>query len=416
MKTKQWASWLLAGIMALGHSPLPVTATGLTAAPPATQTGTTVPETTKSVEAAEAAAAPVVLTRDTAWMEVRALHAIRNAVLDEQEALEDWKNAVLLAEQLDPDKMVVENPFTGEDMELFFNDTLRMRLNQQITVNPQSMEFQYQTKAKITKVTTATLENTMNSLLLGLHAAQNEVVSKERAVKLAEQTLTRTRASFAAGRVVQLDVDTDALALKKAEATLRAAERSRENMARNYNRFVGKPLDRDVRVRLKPQGTLPEGEVDDFVLKALENRMEIFIERGTIAIQEAQAESMTYLNVHVNDADVVLEYARTLLSAEQGKVKLTDAQRKITAEIRAAHLRLRMSELDVVNTRETLARQQAKLVTVQSNIAAGRLPAYADDALVAAIEDIKAGIVTAQLSLDADVRKFLLATTEGPGL
>ena len=405
MKAKQWASWLLAGIMALGQAPVAATAATVPAAPVTTAAAT-----------ADVPPQAVVLTRDDALLEVRALQAIKNAVLDEQQALKDWKNAVLRAEQLDPDKMVVENPFTGEDMEFFFSDTVRMRQMQVKTVVPQQLELAHALRVKSVKVITATLENTMDSLLLGLHAAQNEVLSKERAVTLAEQTLARTQASFAAGRVVQLDVDADALALRKAEAALRASVRARENMVRNYNRFVGKPLDRDVRVRLNPGGRMPEGQADDFVLQALETRMDIFQQRGTIALNEKQAESMTYLNVHVNDADVAIEYARTLLQIEQGRLQLENEQRRITAEIRAAHLRLRMSELDVANTRETLARQQAKLKTIQSNIAAGRMPAYADDALEAAIEDIKAGLVTAQLSLDADVRKFLLATREGPGL
>ena len=426
MKAKQWASWLLAGLMALGQAPLAanavttgvvtVTQTEAVAAPATTQSAVPATETAPTDVAPGVSAQTItVLTRVLARREVLALQPVLNASLDAKKAYEDWQNSILRADQLDTEKVVVKNPFTGENIDILFSDNVQMQLQMSKYLQPMQLELQYLALTRAVNVTTHSLENAMDSLLLGLHAAQNDILSRERSKAVAEQTLARTEASFAAGRVLQIDVDTDALALRKAEAALRAAKRSRENLVRSYNKFVGKPIERDVQVRLTPDGTLPNQAADDYVLTAMNDRLELFQKRGTILLLEKQAEIMTFRDLHVNDPDVRLDRENVLLQAEQTRLQLARDQRQITAEIRAAYLRLKVAELDITSTRNTLAQQRERLATIQSNMKAGRLPAYADDALLAGIADLEAGIVTARLSLDNDIRKFRQAAGYGPG-
>lgn len=404
MKGKAWASWLLAGMMAFGQGPAVATASVI----PATQ-----PEVLQNEVSAQTVK---VLTRAEALKEVKALRAIHNASLDEREAFDDWQNAVKRAEQLDTEKFIVRNPFTGEDMEITYSDKVQLQLRIQKYWLPDQLEQVYRLSAMGTALVINTLENTMDSLLLALHAAQTDIRSKERARVLASQTLVRTKASLAAGRVIQLDVDADALALKKAEAALAAAERARDNLVRNYNRFVGMPLEREIQVSLTPMGNVPLLASDDYVLKAMEHRLELFQARGNIPLKEEQAELMTFKDLYLQDPDIRLDREAILLEWEQAKAQLPEKQRAITAEIRAAYLRMKISELEILSTRDTLAKQKAKLTALEAQMGAGRLPAYADDALRAAIADIEAGIVTARLSLDNDVRKFRQATVYGPAV
>jgi hypothetical protein len=403
MGKRQWASWLLAGLMALGQTSV-VSAT--TAAP------TGLPALTVADAVAQG---PVVLTRAVARKEVMALRAIENASRDEQKAFEDWQNALRRAEQLDTEKMIVKNPFTGEDIKIVFSDKVQMQQQQAKFVLPMQLELGYRASSMGTSIVIASLENAMDSLLLGLHSAQNEVRSKERSLGLAEQTLARTKASLKAGRAIELDVEADALAVRKATAAVAAARRSRENLVRSYNQFVGMPLERQVDVRLTPENSLPALSGDDYVLNALENRLELFQTRGSIPILEKQAEIMTFRDLHIYDPDIALDREGVVLQLEQTKTRLVEQQRSITAEIRAAFLRLQLADLDIRSTRDTLARQKARLQNIQTQIKAGRMPEYADDALLAAISDIEAGIVTARLALDKDVRLFRQATVYGTG-
>ena len=411
MKAKQWASWLLAALMALGQTPIQANAVPVTTGAAAvTQAGA--PATPTTVQESVPA---TVLTRALARREVLALQPVVNATLDAKKAYEDWQNSILRAGQLDTEKVVIKNPYNGEDIEILFSDTVQMQLQMSKILQPMQLELQYFALDRAVKVTTGSLENAMDSLLLGLHAAQGDILSRERALVLAKQTLARTEALFAAGRALQIDADADKLALRKAEAALRAAHRSRENLVRSYNKFVGKPIDRDVRVKLTPEGNLPNLAADDYVLSAMDDRLELFRNRGTIPLLEKQAEIMTFRDLHVNDPDVGRDREKVLLQAEQARLTLARDQQRITAEIRAAYLRLKATELDITGMRNTLAQQRERLVPLQSNIQAGRLPTYADDALLAGMADLEAGIVTARLSLDNDIRKFRQAAGYGPG-
>lgn len=403
MRKRQWASWLLAGMMTLGQTTVASASTVAPVAPPLAAVSDT------------AAQGPVVLTRAAALKEVMALRAIQNASHDEQKAFEDWQNAVRRAEQLDTEKTSFTNPFTGEDIEIVYSDKVQMQLQQQKFVLPMQLELAYRASSMGTSIVIVSLENAMDGLLLGLHNAQNDIRSRERALALAGQTLARTKASLSAGRAIELDVQADELAVRKAEAAVRAARRSHANMLRNYNQFVGMPLEREVEVRLVPENNMPLLAADDYVLRALENRLELYRTRNTIPLLEKQSEIMTFRNLHVHDPDVALDRENVLLQLEQTKLALVEQQRAITAEIRAAYLRLKMAELDILGTRDTLARQKARLENLQSQIKAGRMPEYADDALIAALSDIEAGILTARLALDKDARSFRQATVFGSG-
>ena len=406
MKGRQWASWLLAGLVVLGNAP--------------TAAAATVPSAAASPSAIEGAAVPasgtVVLTRAAARKELLALPAVTQASRAEQEAYDNWRNAVARAEQLDTEKMTFENPWTGKTETIVYNDETQMRLRQQKHLLPDQLKLAADMASMTTTITILTLENAMDGQLLGLHAAQEDIASSRRDLKLAEEALARAKALLAAGRVTQSDVDDAALAVRKAQAALNAAQRTLENRIRSYNRFAGAPTARRVTVSLETSGVMPLLSADDYVLQAMQNRMEIKQQRTSIQLLERKLESLTFRDLNKSDPEIASEYEKTRLDLEKARLELPETQRAITAEIRAGMLDLRIAQLDLDGMKRSLATQKEKLASLKAQIDAGRLAAWADDSLQSAVASLESGVRTSTISIDNTVRRFRQAAGTGPSL
>ncbi len=406
MKGKHWASWLLAGLVVVGNAP--------------TVAATTVPQTPAPPPAIEGAAVPangtVVLTRAAARKELLALPAVGQASRAEQDAYDNWRNAVARAEQLDTEKMKFENPWTGKTETIVYNDLTQMRLRQQKYILPDQLKLAADMASATTTLTILTLENALDGQLLGLYAAQEDVASGKRDLTLAEEALVRTKALLAAGRVTQSDVDDATLAVRKAQAALNASQRTLENRIRSYNRFAGAPVGRRISVSPDVSGVLPLLNADDYVVQALQNRMEIRRQRANIQLLERTLESLTFRDLHKFDTDITSEYAKTALDLQKARLELTETQRAITAEIRAGMIELRIAQLDLESMKRSLATQREKLASMKVQIDAGRLAAWADDALQSAVASLESGVRTSTISLDNAVRRFRQAAGTGPSL
>ena len=398
MRGKRWVTWLLAGLLALGSFPA----------------GASVPVKTTAVQAMPAAANVLVLTREAARKEVLALPVVQIASRKAQEAYDEWQNAIGRANDLDTEKRTFKSPWTGKMETILYNDVTQLRLRMQKYLLPDQMKFAWQMASKSTDMTINSMENAMDSLLLGLFSAQHDVKTKSRSRILASQALLRAKASKAAGNVTQLDVDAAALDLEKADKALLAAQRSLENQSRNYNRFAGAPLSRALSVSLAANGSIPLLTADEYVAQALQNRMTLFSLRESILLKERNVEMLTFHDMHKPDPDIASEYARAVLDLEKMRVDLTANERTVTAEIRSAAIAVESAQLDMKSAQLSLQRQKLTWEKTKKLIAAGRIPAWSDDAMVSAITGTEEGLSAVQLSIDAKVRKFRQAVQGGP--
>lgn len=406
MKRKAWASWLIIGAIALSQTP----------------TITVALEAVTPAQISEVAARNIkpifnevlVLTRSLARREILALPAVARAARNEREAFDEWQNAIGRARTLDTEKVTFTNPWTGETDSIRHGDETQMRLRMQKYLLPEQMEFGYEMSRMSSSLAVQSLENAMDGMLLSIFAAQNDIEAKQASVALASERLSRTRALFTAGRALDLDVDTDTLALRRAEAVLSASVRSHENLSRNYNRFVAKPIDRQFVVHLSPSGILPQLTAEAYVAEALENRVELFRLRENVRLSERRAEMLTFLDLHTRDENIKLERERVLLEVESTKAAIENAQLSIAAEIRSSLLRLRIADIEIAELRQHLVSQQSAINSMQNNILAGRLAAWTDDSLVVSIEGMENQLEIVRVSLDNNVRNFRQATGVGP--
>jgi hypothetical protein len=391
MKGKSWAPWLLAGLLALG--PIPAAAS---------DTAVAVPQ------------AAYALTRETAQKEVHGLQAIRLASRRAQDAFDEWQNSIGRAKDIDPEKRTFMNPWTGMTVTIRFDDKTQLRLRMQKYLLPDQMKLSWQMASKSLDVTLASLENTMDSLLLGLVASQNDLKAKVRSRTLSSDTLSRAKASRAAGNLTQLDVDAAALDLEKADMAVTASERAFENQCCNYNRFVGAPLSRKLTVSMGVSSIVLYLSAEEYAVQAIRNRMELFSLREGIPLKERTLEMLAYKDMNKIDADIATEYAGAELDLERARLDLADNERSIRSQILAAFISLESARLDLKIAEQSLQRQKDKLEAMKKQIAAGRVPAWSDDAMVNAIAGMEEGLSLSRLSLGVKVRRFRQAAQTGP--
>jgi len=405
-KAKKWVSLLLTGLVALGSAP------NVTA-----ETNMPIDVNTTKVVAVQPVSTEIkafALTKDTAKKEVLQVLTVVQAVRSANEAYEDWNNSIARAKDLDTEKFSFKNPFTGETITKTFDDKTQMQLRIQKYLQPDQMKYAYEMAKRTADMTMLRMEITVDGILLGLYSAQNDILLKESDRKIASQDLTRKKAQKAAGMITQLDVDLSTLALEKAEKALLSARRSFENTSRSYNQLVGAPLDRELSVTLSGTGLLPLLPPDDYVVQALQNRMELYSLRTNIQLQEKMLELYTFKNLHETDEDTISSYRSTTLSIAKMKVELDVQIRSITWEIRAAYLELQMSDLDIQSTRKSLEEQKINLKNMKKQIDAGRLPAWSADQLESAVNNLSNAVDLSKISLDQSIKRFRFATGNGP--
>jgi hypothetical protein len=404
MKGKSWAPWLLAGMLAFGSIPAAASNTSVTATVPTAASGQSAPST----------GAAFVLTRETAKKEVRGTQTVRLASRSAQDAYEAWQDSVIRANNLDTEKRLFKNPWNGATITIRFNDKTQLRLRMQKYLMPDQMKFSWQMASKSLDLTVNSLENSMDSILFGLYAAQNDLNAKGRLQKLSSEALSRAKASKAAGNVTQLTVDAAALDLEKAGKALTASERSFENQCRNYNRLVGAPLSRRLIVSLDVNSSILYLTAEDYASQALQNRMTLFSLREGIKLKEKNLEMLTFKDLNKIDADIASEYEGVRLDLESTRLDLDENMRSVTAEILSAFIDLESAQMDLKIGQQSLRRQKAKLETMKKQIDAGRIPAWSDDALVNAIAGMEEGLAVSRLSLAGKVRRFQFAVQVGP--
>ena len=345
---------------------------------------------------------------------MRALQAVALVSRQAQDAYDEWQNSMGRAKDIDTEKQTYKNPFTGKTETILFNDETQLRLRMQKYLQPDQMKFSWQMAVKSFDMTISSLENSMDSLLLGLYASQNDVKAKTRSRKLATEALARAKASRTAGNVTQLDVDVAALDLEKADKALSASQRAFENQCRNYNRFAGAPLSRRLSVSLALNSAMLYLTTGEYVAQALQNRMTLFSLREGILLKERNLEMLTFRDLYKIDPDIASEYEGAKLALDKARLDLTAAIRSVTAEIQSAAIVLESAQLDLKATQLSLRRQKAKLETLKKQIAAGRIPAWSSGTLVNAIAGMEEGLAVSGLSMAGKVNRFRQAAQIGP--
>jgi hypothetical protein len=357
---------------------------------------------------------PFIATREFAQKEVLSLPAVTLASLKSQEAFDDWSNAIARAENLDTEKVTVVNAKTGITTVRMFSDVTQLQLRIQKYLLPDQMRLAWQVASKMTDITIMNLENNMDSMLLSIYRAQGDVKMKTRSVDLLVNGLVRMKSSKAAGLITQLDLEDYALEFERAEKALSASRRFLENQCRSYNQFAGAPLSRPFTVALSQSGSLPLLTAEEYVVQALQNRLEVFTLRENTALTQRYLEILTFRNLDTLDSDVHAEYVRTGLNLEKLRAQLSIATRDVTAEIHSAALAIKSANHGIGLTSWALEQQKEKMEMLEDRISSGSMPSWSDDALVHEIAGMKEELEIERVSLVNIIRKFRQATQFGP--
>lgn len=341
------------------------------------------------------------------------------AVWKQEQALPDMKDAYVGAltrtKNLDTEKYVFENPFTGKDIVIDFGN--RRQVEMQITkfVMPMQLKFAWDNAKVVATLTERQLEAAGMNLFAAILNAQTQVDVQALLVADAKDAFTRSEASYKAGRISRDEYDLASWTLQNAELDRRSADEDLASLQRQYLSTFGRDPGEELGVASAVfDGILPEGEADGYVKSALDTRWELGSIRAQLEIEEKRMEIYHFRDLYLLDSATIEDYRHASVGAEQLKAQLAAKRQEIEAEIRTALIDINSSRTKIAETENTLARQENRLSQLEAFYAAGRVTKATVTEMKTAVMQIRTGLAIAKQDLSNKCRRFSYATSYGP--
>jgi hypothetical protein len=178
----------------------------------------------------------------------------------------------------------------GMDFFISYPDDVQMLLTMQKEFMPFVQRFGWQMSLKEKELTENALVLALRDLYLGLYSTSKNCDILEKKLELENKKYNANKIRFENGLISEIESEESQYQFLKAQKNLESAKRDFENMRRNFNSFLGVPIDteydellfeelkRDVRIQ----------PLEYYLEKALENRLEVIVLEGQIEMTELQ--------------------------------------------------------------------------------------------------------------------------------
>ena len=303
----------------------------------------------------------------------------------------------------------------GQEHKFYFNDATVAMLRLQKEFMPMQYKFMYDMKKMERGIIENSLKNVSRELFLGLYSTYNDTLQKEAELKLANEKYSQDLTKYEQGIITSLDFELSEYEKNKAEKALDKSVRSYENMIRSFEGLSGLELDASTLVTQKQDMTNPlYYDVEVFINKALENRMEIVSLRKQIELKEKELELYSYKNLHINNKDFKKRYETAELDYKKLSVQLEIALADVEGEIRVAYVDIK-KEIDSIKGMEILIEQQKDRVEkYRLQYEQGFIPESVVKQMENILMQLENGLYTSKIMFNNKGYKFKAATEIGP--
>lgn len=314
---------------------------------------------------------------------------IKKLGVDERKAFLGYNSTVQSTKNIKTDGVTYN--FFGKEIFIRFDDYTRYTLTLMKEYAPQEVKYRWESTEKIKSVTGKSLSLGLRDLYLGLIKADKDLDIYRRKLELATKKYNVSKLKFEQGLISKVDNSEAEYELLKAEKAVDEARRSRENMVRSLNSFLGVDIDTKYdkvetnevtrNITLKP--------LQYYIDKALSERLEIKNLEEEIRLKEVKMGIILNSKLYDVRYDITDEYDKLKLQADTLNVKLEKTKLDIENEIKKAYIEIKNDINTIESTEETIKMQNRSLEKMKSQYNQGNIAKMVLDELEIGIDELK---------------------------
>ncbi|NLI57168.1 MAG: TolC family protein [Clostridium sp.] len=304
----------------------------------------------------------------------------------------------------------------GMDFFISYPDDVQMLLTMQKEFMPFVQRFGWQMSLKEKELTENALVLALRDLYLGLYSTSKNCDILEKKLELENKKYNANKIRFENGLISEIESEESQYQFLKAQKNLESAKRDFENMRRNFNSFLGVPIDteydellfeelkRDVRIQ----------PLEYYLEKALENRLEVIVLEGQIEMTELQISIYEKNRVNETYTNVQKDYNEALRQLENLKAQLEQTKIDIENEIKSAYIEIKKEGYNLQSLNDTLNMQEKNYQRLQNQFEQGFIAKLIIDEVKMGLEELKNGIDLAMYVYNTKIMKLEEAAGLGP--
>lgn len=304
----------------------------------------------------------------------------------------------------------------GMDFFISYPDDVQMLLTMQKEFMPFVQRFTWQMSLKEKELSENILILTLRDLYLGLYSTSRNCEILKKKLELEDKKNNANKVRFEHGLISNIELKESRYNYLKAQKAFESAQREFENMKRNFNLFLGVPIDTEYDellfeelkrdVKIKP--------IEYYLERALENRLEKTVLESQIEMTEFQISIYEKNRVYETYTKVRKDYNEALRQLENLKIQLEQIKTDIENEIKSAYIEVKKEEYNLQSINDTLNMQLKNYERLQSQFEQGFIAKLVMDEVKIGLEELRNGRDLAMYVYNTKIMKLEEASGIGP--
>ena len=341
-------------------------------------------------------------------------NAVKKAKVSERQAFFQYNNTVQSTRGRNTENVKVQTPFGEMTFKLPANAQMFMSLNKEFM--PKQMKFAWDMSVQSGNITETALSLGLRDLYLGFLKSDWDYKIGLKKLGLAEKKFNVNKLKLERGLISKLDFDEAEYQYIKAQKDLNALKRTRENMQRSFNSFIGVPLDTEydnvlyedmsVRNKIEP--------LEYYVESALEERLEISSIEAQMDLIKLSMEISERNRANEMYTDIRKSYESSARDLESLKAKLEKAKFDVENNIKTAYIEMKKESFNVQNMAKTLEMQKRSYEKIKKQYDQGLIPGIILEEMEIGLEELQSGFNLVVYNYNTKVMKLKEAAGLGP--
>ncbi|HOQ37424.1 MAG TPA: TolC family protein [Acetivibrio sp.] len=299
---------------------------------------------------------------------------------------------------------------------IVYTPDIQVLLTKQTELLPLQMKYYWNMTDNGRKVTEMALSLGFRDMYLGFLKADRDYKMSLKKLELQKRKLEASKVKLEQGIITSIEFEEEEYNYLKAQKSVEAGKRNRENMQRTVNSYIGSPIDTNYDTLLYSEYTrnLKLESLDYYVENALKERLEITSLIEEIELKEKHLQILSKAQAKDIYTELRKEYDDASLELETLKVKLEQAKYDVENNIKSAYIDVKREGHNLRNMQETLNMQKRSYERLKNQYEQGFIPKLVIDEMALGIEELQNTLELVIYSYNTKIMKLEEAAGLGP--
>lgn len=339
---------------------------------------------------------------------------IKKLDLSERKAFYQYNRAVQGTKSLNTDGTTQDTPM-GK-ITITYPADIQVLLTKQKVLYPLQMKYLWNMTNNRKLVTEKALYLGLRDLYLGFIKSDRDYDMSLKKLDLAKKKYDVSKLRYDQGLISKIELGEAEYNYLKAQKDVYANKRSRENMQRTINSYIGAPIDTVYEKVLYSELSrdLTLKSVEYYLEKALKERLEITSLMEDIKIKEKNLDILKKNRANEIYTDYRKEYNNVSRELEGLKIKLEKAKLDVENNIKGAYIDVKKEGYNVDSMIETLNMQRRSFEKLKTQYSQGLIPKITIDEVELGLQELQNGFDLILYSYNTKIMKLEEAAGLGP--